>query len=261
MNILIDDKVSCRIEGEGPTIVLLHSLLAGSSSFDRIVPDLAKSFRVVVPDLPGFGLSLPVEGGLIGAAESLENAIRKIVTDQKPIVLGNGYGGFVVLQIAIRHPDLARRLIFADCGAKFSEAGREAFRNMAKGAAAKGFEAIADVAMRRLFAPGFQDANPELMQQRRAAFLTTNPVVFQTACADLAALDLTGELKKVQAPALVMVGEQDEATPVEMSVALADGLADARLEILPGCAHVPQLQAPEKFLATLLPFIEAAHVR
>jgi 3-oxoadipate enol-lactonase len=260
MNILIDDRLSCRIEGEGPTIVLLHSLLADSGSFERIVPDLAKSFRVVVPDLPGFGLSLPVEGGLIGTAELLTTAIRKFAPDENPILLGNGYGGFVTLQIAIRHPDLARRLIFADCGAKFSEAGREAFRNMAKGAAAKGFEAIADVAMRRLFAPEFQDANPDLMKQRRAAFLRTNPAVFQAACADLAALDLTGALKKIQVPALVMVGEQDEATPVEMSVALAHGLADARLEILPGCAHVPQLQAPEKFLATLLPFIEAARV-
>src|SRR5665213_2880498 len=98
MNILIDDKLSCRIEGEGPTIVLLHSLLADSGSFERIVPDLAKSFRVVVPDLPGFGLSLPVEGGLIGTAELLTTAIRKFAPDENPILLGNGYGGFVTLQ-------------------------------------------------------------------------------------------------------------------------------------------------------------------
>ncbi len=256
MNILIDDKLSCQIDGEGPTIVLLHSLLADSRSFNRIVPRLAKSFRVVVPDLPGFGASPAVEGGLVGTADLLAGAIRKISPDERPIVLGNGYGGFVVLQMAIRHRDIARRLIFADCGARFSEPGREAFRNMAKGAAAKGFEAIADVAMRRLFAPEFQEANPELMKERRAAFLMTNLSVFQTACHDLASLDLTGELKKVQVPALVMVGEQDEATPVEMSVALARDLPDARLEILAGCAHVPQLQAPERFLATLLPFIE-----
>jgi len=43
-----------------------------------------------------------------------------------------------------------------------------------------------------------------------------------------------------------------------MSVALANGLGDAQLQILPGCAHVPQLQDPEKFLAALLPFIEGA---
>jgi 3-oxoadipate enol-lactonase len=46
----------------------------------------------------------------------------------------------------------------------------------------------------------------------------------------------------------VLVGEQDEATPPPMSRELAAGLPDARLKIIPGCAHVPQLQAPSVFL-------------
>ena len=71
-------------------------------------------------------------------------------------MLGNGYGGFVALQMAIRHPNIATKLILADCGAAFSEAGREAFRNMAAASRAKGLSAITDVAMRRLFAPEFQ---------------------------------------------------------------------------------------------------------
>ena len=71
-------------------------------------------------------------------------------------MLGNGYGGFVALQMAIRHPNIATKLILADCGAAFSEAGREAFRNMAAASKAKGLAAITDVAMRRLFAPEFQ---------------------------------------------------------------------------------------------------------
>ena len=54
------------------------------------------------------------------------------------IVLGNGYGGFVALQMAIRHPGIATKLVLADCGAAFSEPGREAFRNMAAASMAKG---------------------------------------------------------------------------------------------------------------------------
>jgi 3-oxoadipate enol-lactonase len=256
MDVLINDKVNAQISGDGPTLVLLHSLLAGPSSFDRVVPQLSKRVRVVVPELPGFGRSPAAPGGLVGAADVVADAVRKVAPNEKPIVLGNGYGGFVVLQMALRHPGIASRLVFADCGARFSEPGREAFRNMAKGAAAKGLEAIADVAMRRLFAPDFQAAHPELIAERRAAFLATNLDVFQTACNDMAALDVLDQLKNVATPALVMVGEQDEATPPEMSVALAKGLPDAKLQILPGCAHVPQLQDPEKFLAVLLPFIE-----
>jgi 3-oxoadipate enol-lactonase len=75
--------------------------------------------------------------------------------------------------------------------------------------------------------------------------------VFRAACAQLAELDLRGELHKVKVPALVLVGEQDEATPPPMSRELAAGLPDARLKIIPGCAHVPQLQAPEVFLQAI----------
>ena len=49
-------------------------------------------------------------------------------------------------------------------------------------------------------------------------------------------------------PVLVLVGEHDEATPPPMSYELAAGLPNARIRVLPGCAHVPQLQSPERFL-------------
>jgi len=148
-------------------------------------------------------------------------------------------------------------LILADCGAAFSETGRQAFRNMAAASAAKGLQAITDVAMRRLFAPEFQHQHPDLMRGRREAFLKTDIEVFQAACGALAELDLRPELKQVKVPVLVLVGEHDEATPPPMSHELAAGLPDARLKILPGCAHVPQLQSPELFLATIGDFLTA----
>ena len=57
--------------------------------------------------------------------------------------------------------------------------------------------------MRRLFAPEFQAAHPDLMQDRREAFLRTDPEVFRAACDALAALDLRPELGKVKVPVLV----------------------------------------------------------
>ena len=120
----------------------------------------------------------------------MAEAVKDASAGQDAIVLGNGYGGFVALQMAIRHPGIASKLVLADCGAAFSEPGREAFRNMAAASKAKGLAAITDVAMRRLFAPEFQADHPELMQDRRAAFLKTDPDVFQAACAALASLDL-----------------------------------------------------------------------
>jgi 3-oxoadipate enol-lactonase len=96
------------------------------------------------------------------------------------------------------------------------------------------------------------------MADRRAAFLRTNEDVFRAACGQLAELDLRPELAKVKVPALVVVGEQDEATPPPMSHELAALLPDARLKIIPGCAHVPQLQAPRIFLETIADFLPAA---
>src|SRR6201999_294193 len=144
------------------------------------------------------------------------------------------------------------------CGAAFSEPGRDAFRNMAAASKAKGLAAITDVAMRRLFAPEFQAEHPDLMADRRAAFLKTDPDVFRDACAALAELDLRGDVKAVNVPALVLVGEFDEATPPPMSYELVAGLPQARLLIIPGCAHVPQPQAPKLFLETIGNFLPAA---
>ncbi len=251
--------VNAAVSGEGRPLFLFHSLLADRASFDRITPRLARSHRVIVPELPGFGGSKAVEGGLAAVADRMADAVRDAARDEEPIVLGNGYGGFVALQMAIRHPGIAAKLVLADCGAAFSESGREAFRNMAAAAKARGIAAITDVAMRRLFAPQFQEAHPELMRDRREAFLKTDPHVLQSACAQLAELDLRDELAGVAIPVLVVVGEHDEATPPPMSRELAALLPDAQLKIISGCAHVPQLQSPEVFLGAIGDFLKSAH--
>src|SRR6201994_2986904 len=178
--------VNAAQSGDGPPLFLFHSLLSDRASFDAIAPTLSNSFRVLVPELPGFGRSPAVAGDFTDVADRMAEAVKDAAGGKDAIVLGNGYGGFVALQMAIRHPGIATRLILADCGAAFLEAGRQAFRNMAAASSAKGLAAITDVAMRRLFAPEFQAAHPDLMRDRREAFLKTDPAVLQAACAQLA---------------------------------------------------------------------------
>src|SRR6201994_4160333 len=196
--------VNAAQSGDGPPLFLFHSLLSDRASFDAIAPTLSNSFRVLVPELPGFGRSPAVAGDFTDVADRMAEAVKDAAGGKDAIVLGNGYGGFVALQMAIRHPGIATKLILADCGAAFSESGREAFRNMAAASSAKGLAAITDVAMRRLFAPEFQAEHPDLMADRRAAFLKTDPDVFRAACAALAELDLRAEVKAVNVPALVL---------------------------------------------------------
>jgi 3-oxoadipate enol-lactonase len=257
--LLANGKVNAAEVGEGPALFLFHSLLSDRASFDAVVPHLSKSHRVIVPELPGFGRSQAVGGGLAAVADRMAAAVKDGAGgNDGTIVLGNGYGGFVALEMAIRHPGIASRLILADCGAAFSEAGRTAFRNMSAASSEKGLQAITDVAMRRLFAPEFQAGHPELMRDRREAFLRTDPEIFRAACDALAELDLRPQLDRVDVPVLVLVGEYDEATPPPMSRELAAGLPDAHLKIIPGCAHVPQLQSPRVFLDAIADFLPAA---
>ena len=250
-------RLGARIGGSGMPIVLFHSLLADQSSFDPVARLMAKTHQVVMLNLPGFGASESVGSSLETIADHIAGAIEALGLKQNPILLGNGYGGFVALVTAIRHPGLASRLVLADCGAAFSEPGRAAFRGMSAAAKDKGLGAIADVAMRRLFAPEFQQANPALIEERKKRFLAVDAQTFHGACDALATLDIRDQLRSVKVPVLVLVGEQDEATPPPMSRELAAGLPDARLVELPGCAHVPQLQAPETFMAAIRAFIDA----
>jgi 3-oxoadipate enol-lactonase len=255
-NVSVGGKtLATQMGGHGTPIVLFHSLLADQTSFDAIATELVKTHLVIVLSLPGFGASDFVGGNLDTIADHIAAGIDALGLAEKPILLGNGYGGFVALVTAIRHPALASRLVLADCGATFSEAGRAAFRGMSGAARDKGLGAIADVAMRRLFAPEFQAQNPALIEVRKQRFLAVDPATFHAACDALAALDLRPQLASVTVPALVLVGEQDEATPPPMSVELAAGLPNARLEVIKGCAHVPQLQAPEVFMAAIRSFV------
>lgn len=248
-------KLSFKSAGQGQAIVLFHSLLADQSSFDPLAQELAKTHQVIQLSLPGFPGSDSVGGNLNDIADHIGGALQSLNLSPKPIFLGNGYGGFIALITSIRHPDMAAKLVLADCGACFSEPGRAAFKGMSANAKANGLEAIADVAMRRLFAPEFQEKNPVLTAERKKCFLAVNPETFHGACEALSTLDIRDHLASVKQPALVLVGEQDEATPPAMSKELAAGLPNAELRILPGLAHVPQLQDPAFFLENIRAFI------
>lgn len=251
-------RLSLQVSGQGAPLVLLHSLLADRSSFDRVLPALAATHTVYALDLPGFGESDPADGGLEAVADRVAAGIEALKLPSQPVLLGNGYGGFVALLVALRHPRLAQRLVLADCGACFSDPGRAAFRGMSAGAGKAGLAAVADVAMRRLFAPAYQAEHPDLIAQRKERFLTLDPRTFHAACTALAELDLRPQLRSLTLPTLVLVGEMDEATPPAMSHELAAGLPNARLHVLPGLAHVPQLQAPGPFMAAVSPFLTEA---
>jgi 3-oxoadipate enol-lactonase len=80
--------------------------------------------------------------------------------------------------------------------------------------------------------------------------------VFASACRAVAALDLDADLARVRNRTLIVVGEQDEATPPALGRALKDRLADADLIELPGLGHCPHIQDADSFVAAIAAFLD-----
>ena len=70
-------NVNAAVSGEGPALFLFHSLLSDRASFDAIAPQLSKTHRVIVPELPGFGGSKAVSGGLAAVADRMAEAVSE----------------------------------------------------------------------------------------------------------------------------------------------------------------------------------------
>src|SRR5258708_24743230 len=88
-----DGTVNAAQSGQqGPALFLFHSLLSDRASFDAVAPNLSQSFRLIVPELPGFGKSKAVSGGLTEVADRMAEAVEE-GAGAETILLGNGYCG------------------------------------------------------------------------------------------------------------------------------------------------------------------------
>src|SRR5258708_19747386 len=105
--LLANGTVNAAQFGNGQPLFLLHSLLSDRASFDAIVPRLSQSFRVIVPELPGFGQSRAVSGGLADVADRMAEAVTDAAGKDEAIVLGNGYGGVGVRRRGVSRPPIS----------------------------------------------------------------------------------------------------------------------------------------------------------
>ena len=241
--------------GQGPDLVVLHSLLADRHAFDPVLDALAARHRVTLINLPGFHGSEPPMLALMDAyVATVEDGFDEFGIGNDAVLIGNGFGGTVALAFAIAHPERLSKLIVSDAAACFPPQGREAFAAMAQKVADSGLAAVAEIAARRVHSPAYLQAHPEAIEARKQMLLGIHPKAFQAACKILQETDLTPLLHHLRVPTLVVCGELDQATPPALNKQVAEKVAGAKYVELPGCGHCPPLEQPAEFIAAIKEF-------
>ncbi len=232
--------------GSGPDLLLVHSLLTDMSVFEPMLGSLTSRHRVTCVNLPGFGASSPVVcNGLAAVADQLAHGLMALDLPDSTAVFGNGFGSFVLLEMAIRHPQLFGALLVADTGAMFSEAGRAPFRGMAEAVSQKGVAAVLDTAIGRMLPPAFAERHPTVVAERKRRLSMVDAGCFARACLALADMDLRSSLPGVRKSTLVMCGALDMTTPPAMAREVAALIHGARYEEIEDSGHCPMLEQPD----------------
>ena len=241
--------------GNGPDLVLIHSLLTDRDAFLAIVPELAERFRVTLLNLPGFHGSRPIPGTLTDYEVWLAHAYDDFGIRSDCIVCGNGFGGTIALAFALNHQHRVGKLLLADVAAAFPEQGKAAFRNMAEKVVEEGMASIASLAATRIFHSEYLTRNPTIIEERGRVLTTINPTAFVAACKLLMNCDLVPRLKSLRIPTLVIYGELDQATPPALNKTIGANVPACQIVEIAGCGHCPPLENPGAFLNAVKAFI------
>ena len=231
--------------GQGPTLVLLHGAGDQAGTWSDVAEALAPRYRLVIPDLAGHGASAPSEGP-ISVAQVLRGV--EAILSQGPqdpvIIVGNSLGAWVALLYAHEHPDRVARIVLVNGGALRGDRSDLSLTPKTREEAAALMTQLRDPKAGPI--PGYV-----LDDVVRAA--QTGPLsrLVQTA-GEMETLLLDGKLHEIKAPVHLLWGESDKLFPLSYAERMMRELPASRLTTIPGCGHVPHVECPTRFRASLL---------
>ena len=235
-----------------PCLVMLHSIGTNLHVWDPQAAALGRSFRVIRPDLRGHGLTTVTAG-----ATTIETLARDVIglLDVLGVaeahVCGLSIGGMVAQSIAAQAPARVTSLILVDTAMAIPPP--EGWRARAQAVRAEGMGAIAETVLARWVTAEFLDS-PQA-QGLRAMLLRTDPEGYASAALALATADLAAETARLDVPTLILVGDEDVATPLASARALHMAIAGSELQVIEGAAHIPTLERPEAVTSAIRDFI------
>ncbi|MDR0388001.1 MAG: alpha/beta hydrolase [Treponema sp.] len=256
-------------EDAKPVIILIHGLGDDADSWRGLIPLLSGTFRVVAPDLPGFGRS--VVSGRAGITRHV-SAILALLADTGPAILaGSSMGALVAEETAMIRPDLVRGLVLLDgCIPTAADPDKSllrmalpfvgkrwfrALRNDREGAWRSLFGYYADIMSLpqadRQFLRERVIARVESSSQERAYFDSLRSLIFRNA---VHTGRFTRFLPKFSGKILIIWGAEDAILPPESSRPIRALRPDAAFNLIPGAGHLPHQEKPEETASIILQF-------
>ena len=248
-------KMYYEIHGEGQPLVLLHGAFSAiGTSFGKLLPELAKSRQVIAFELQGHGHTADIDRPLNyeQMADDTVAALQQLGIKQADF-FGYSMGSAVALQVAIRHPEVVRKLVFASVSYKLDGLHPGLMEGLAQ------------------ITPDMMVGSPWHEEYKQIA---PNPDDFDTLFTKVMQLDQELEdipdevIAAIKSPALLIIGDSDIIRPehaVEMFRLFGGGimgdtpagLPNSQLAILPGTSHVTLVERTDLLLSIILPFLEA----
>jgi 3-oxoadipate enol-lactonase len=253
-----DATLSVLVEGDAdkPWLIASNSLAADLTMWDDQVPLFTETHRLIRYDARGHGRSSAPEGPY--SFETLVAdmaAILDHVGAARADVVGLSLGGMTALGFGLAHPERAGRLVVCDARADSPAPFAASWDERVAAVEGGGMAAITEGTLARWFTNA---CDPAARKRAEAMILATSPVGYAGCAAALKRLDYLKDLPRMKPPVLYVVGAEDAGAPKEAMEAMAEATPRAQLVVLPGLAHVPNMEGPQAFAAAVGPFLAAA---
>jgi 3-oxoadipate enol-lactonase len=247
-------ELHVREAGTGDPVVLLHGLGGDHTVWDFQIPILAKSYRVLAPDLRGHGRSrLPEEARY--SFEEFEGDVLKLLDDRKtgPIhLVGLSGGGLLALRLVVDHPTRIRSLAVLGAMGHMDNHTRAVGQSWAEVLRDEGPAAYSARLARDLFAPDWLEAHLDLGERIAKSQEEKNlRGVVQWALA-MSSFDLRSRLGRVKTPTLIMHGLDDGVVDPSHARLMRQAILGAEVRLFPNTGHLIPIERPEETAQILL---------
>lgn len=250
--------LSYHESGAGPSVVFVHGFPLDARMWEQQIAYFSRRFRVIAPDLRGFGRSASVEPfSMVSLADDIQALLAK--TTALPCVLcGLSMGGYVALAFAKKYPGDLRGLVLVDTRAEADSAEGKANRNrMIELVRTAGSKAVSGQMLPSLLSQKTLQSHPHIVEKIRQMTECCPPRTIENALIALRDReDQTCSIASIAVPTLILVGEHDQITPPDLSHAMHSTIPRSILEIIADAGHMAPLENPEEFNPRLERFLD-----